>query len=161
MKIIIHIGPHKTGTTAIQTHLLRNFAARKQNEYWYPNPGQWGPGHAELAWALVGLNSIQQSSEEIISITKTAEDSGVCGILLSSEEFSRAYPDKIGALASALSDHDVHLIVTLNSVARRAVSEWQELVKHEFTGDLAKSLEIIKKRPGLQSKLDSRVLACH
>ena len=43
--------------------------------------------------------------------------------------------------------------MTLNSVARRAVSEWQELVKHEFTGDLAELLEIIKKRPGLQSKL--------
>lgn len=159
MQIVLHIGPHKTGTTAIQTDLARRFSPILPSEYWYPNPVKWGPGHAQLAWELVGLNSFQPSSEQLTSIIRIAEDAKVRGILLSSEEFSRAYPDKIERIKSVLADHEIHLLVTLNSILQRVVSEWQELVKHEHAQDLEASLSVIKGRPGLQSDLISQFLS--
>jgi hypothetical protein len=44
MPIHLHIGTHKTGTTAIQRQLQRNREALKQRGIWYPNEAELLPG---------------------------------------------------------------------------------------------------------------------
>ena len=47
MPIHLHIGTHKTGTTAIQRQLRRNRTALKQQGIWYPNEAELLPGRGE------------------------------------------------------------------------------------------------------------------
>ncbi|PWG74809.1 hypothetical protein DF186_15960, partial [Enterococcus hirae] len=55
MEIVLHIGPHKTGTTTVQQFLHDNLADdQPQPDHWYPRPERNGPGHAHLAWQTLG-----------------------------------------------------------------------------------------------------------
>ena len=57
MKIYLHVGPHKTGTTSVQQWMLDN--ARKHMKLYglyYPEPPEEGPGHALLAWDSLGMH---------------------------------------------------------------------------------------------------------
>ena len=47
MPIHLHIGTHKTGTTAIQRQLKRNREALKQIGIWYPNEAELLPGRGD------------------------------------------------------------------------------------------------------------------
>ena len=55
MEIVLHVGPHKTGTTTVQQFLHDNLADdHPQPGHWYPRPDRNGPGHARLAWQTLG-----------------------------------------------------------------------------------------------------------
>src|SRR5262245_45668517 len=103
MRVVLHIGPHKTGTTSIQAHLLSVFGADVPSRVWYPRAAKWGPGHAELAWQLTGLNSYHATDRDLSYILSHAHEFGVDTLILSSEEFSRAIPDRIYLLEEAFA----------------------------------------------------------
>ncbi len=52
MPVFIHIGYHKTGTTAIQQVLSRNRQMLFENKIVYPEGMSSWPGHPELAWVF-------------------------------------------------------------------------------------------------------------
>jgi len=62
-ELILHIGPHRTGSTAIQRYLYDSFATPKDG-IWYPPfalshyDGQ--PSHSALVWELVGQGPSHQ-----------------------------------------------------------------------------------------------------
>ena len=146
IQIVLHVGPHKTGTTSVQHYLRGSYGAEKpRGPIWYPRPAERGPGHAALAF-----NVLEGDGVLLRSIVRTAAASGVRKLVLSSENFSGAYPDRIEKLGAILSDHCVTLIVTLNSPIRRAASTWQELLKHGHNLPFASSIERILRAPGYQ-----------
>ena len=154
MRIVLHIGPHKTGTTSIQTHLAALLREPVAAGYWYPAPGgRLGPGHADLARACLRE---ARPVAELDRVIATAQEAEVGTLILSSEEFAHAFPVRefFARLKNALEGYEIHLVVTLNEIVRRAGSIWQELVKTGRVVGLEKGIEqILSREPALQPHL--------
>lgn len=151
--VVLHIGPHKTGTTSLQRFLGDRFGRvtpRRGSTFWYPDPGPAGPGHAAIAKALLA-----HDATPLTSALSKGRRAGVGTILFSSELFCHAYNDKLKLLGNALRGHEVILLVTLNSPIRRATSSWQELLKHGLTKCLQESVQTIIEDPGYKTDLIS------
>jgi hypothetical protein len=154
MRIVLHIGPHKTGTTSIQTHLAALLGEPVAGGYWYPVPGgRLGPGHADLARACLKEARPVAEFDRVIATAQAAE---VGTLVLSSEEFAHAFPvqEFFARLKDVLEGYEIHLVVTLNETGRRAGSIWQELVKGGHVVGLDKGVEqILSREPALQPHL--------
>lgn len=87
MKVILHIGPHKTGTTSIQAFLHCNSAALRKYGFCYPCTQEEGQNHHDL---LIGLRDPVQfcaTVKRIRRILKESEDEGCHTTIFSSEMF--------------------------------------------------------------------------
>ena len=80
LRLILHIGPHKTGTTSLQQALLNRYGAEEPAAIWYPIPQRPGPGHAILAAEII--NDGQPSLSSAIR----AASQGNCDTLIVSSE---------------------------------------------------------------------------
>lgn len=86
MKYIIHIGTHKTGSTALQRFLFVNRDQLLAKGILYPLVGVMDCAHHELAWAV--RSGDQGKVDELLRAIETeATATGVGRIVLSSEEF--------------------------------------------------------------------------
>lgn len=52
-RLVLHVGPHKTGSTAIQEHCTAHRDALEAAGYWYPRAGTWLVQHAALPATLI------------------------------------------------------------------------------------------------------------
>lgn len=146
MRIHLHLGLHKTGTSSLQQVLLEAFGASDPQPIWYPTPLAHGPGHAELAWRALGYKGRAEEEGLLSKLAQAASGGGCRDLILSSEEFIRAMPGKLHRLAALGAFGTVAPIVTLTSIKRRAASLWQEMIKHGHRQPLADSLEAISMR---------------
>ena len=114
-KVFLHIGMHKTGTTALQIFLFKNEA--KILNYHYPSVGRPSRasiryGHHDLPWSL--LNRVEPAPDvmwrQLLNEIKSAHAEN---IVLSSEEFDGLRSVQIGEMRRYLSDLDVKVIVYL------------------------------------------------
>lgn len=130
MEIVLHIGPHKTGTTSIQK-FLKKYGRRIKKGFYYPSvPEGHGPGHAVLAWQTLGLKDDLQPITPLADVISRAASNGVKRLVLSAEDFSIAFFTGMDKLVRAFDRYPVHLVCTFTPVARRVLSVWQEEVKH-------------------------------
>jgi hypothetical protein len=149
LKLVLHVGPHKTGTTSLQKALLKQYGAETPRTIWYPIPQETGPGHASKAWQLMGRKG-HAPSPAIRELVEQSEQYPACHcLILSSESFSALYPNKVASLAEQVSGTELHIVVTLSPLGRRAVSTWQEMVKHRSLVSLEDAREAVINRPGL------------
>lgn len=152
-RVILHVGPHKTGTTSIQ------FALMAGDSFAYPPPGMFGPGHAHIAWRALGINGFPAEAGLLVDLVQAANSPGP--VVFSSEEFSKAFvlgstPESIERLTE---EFPVELVITLTPLADRLMSEAQELIKHRACLDLASVadlLEVLNSQPGLSPNFLSR-----
>lgn len=157
MRIVLHVGPHKTGTTSIQTHLGALLGAPVAGGYWYPIPEGHGPGHADLARACL---SAARPVTELDRVIAAAQDAEVGTLVLSSEEFAHAFPHRLARLKNALEGYEINLVVTLNEIERRAGSIWQELVKGGAVIGIEEGIEqILSREPAIQPELTRAFVA--
>src|SRR4051812_13114833 len=90
MKVYWHIGPHKTGTTALQRALLQHTKS-SECDYFYPAPSLVEDlGHAQIAWRFLGLAGCERDRGILLRKVAAAEKAGFKKVVFSSEEFSRA-----------------------------------------------------------------------
>lgn len=151
MRIVLHLGPHKTGTTSIQAHLGALLGEPVAGGYWYPVPERNGPGHADLARACLRE---ARPITELDWVIAAAQEADVGTLVLSSEEFAHAFPHRLDRLRDALAGHEIHLVVTLNEIERRTASVWQELVKSgRVIGREPGVEQILSREPALQPHL--------
>lgn len=52
-RLVLHVGPHKTGSTAIQEHCHAHRPELEAAGYWYPRAGTWFVQHAALPATLI------------------------------------------------------------------------------------------------------------
>ena len=158
MDVTLHVGPHKTGTTAIQQTLVSLLSGCPVEGFAYPKPRDYGPGHAILAWSILGKHGRPASMAALDDFLRAELPAGATHAVLSSEEFATTDPVALDVLAQALRPHRVHVVVTLSPVRRRFVAEWQEMVKHGWGLPMARSLKAVRARPGLQPGFVPRLL---
>src|SRR3712207_3111321 len=118
MKIVLHVGPHKTGTTSLQYYLRQRYGHELSREcaaVWYPLPVVGGPGHSALAKDLLA-----HEGQQLRKLIDTAKGRRVGKLILSSEDFAYAHRGSLPKLRRVFAGENLTLIVTLNSPIRRA-----------------------------------------
>lgn len=127
--VLVHIGMHKTGTTAVQSMLAAARADLAANGIEYPGSGA---AHHHLAAALIGRPSgyppevLPASTWQRIAHA-AAENPG--RTVLSSEFLSRAKPEQVAAFAAELGVERMHVVVGVRHFGEVALSAYQQSLK--------------------------------
>lgn len=145
MKVCVHIGPHKTGTTAVQSYLLRRYGSvEPQGPVWYPVFSR-KPSHVNIADWFTGE---RRDPERLVRLIRRARRADVDRLLLSAEDFVSLIRHKaLGDFGAAFRGLDTTLITTQNAFASRIPSQWREHVKHGEVQDLSAMVPAMAKRP--------------
>jgi hypothetical protein len=130
---LLHIGPHKTGTTAIQgaLHLARERLAAEGVVY----PGR---GRQPL-WPILAVTGqpalLGGPRPEIAhwdNLVREIRAAGDQRVVLSSEFFAEADDATARRVITDLGGARVHVVVTLRSLARILPSQWQQYLQNGF-----------------------------
>jgi len=130
--VILHIGPHKTGTTYLQDVLaaLRDRLAERGICF----PAIWseatgGTSHRDLAWAIRSgdLGRIPEQIQEILA-------SGYRTVVVSSEDLSSMALHQIVQLRTFFGP--ARIVYYVRRWPERLPSTWQEIVKHGYAESL-------------------------
>ncbi len=112
-RLYLHIGTHKTGSTAIQQLLWKHREALANGGLLYPDVGVRRDAHHEIAWAAGTTRAAPDAAalrglvEQLAHQIRNAEDA----LLLSSEEFE--FVQRVDELASLQDHFEVKVIVYL------------------------------------------------
>ena len=146
----LHIGPHKTGTTAVQASLHAARADLERQGVYYASEGR----HAMTA-ALAALQLPDPWSDEreppqrwkwervLAMIRRTKADRVVIG----SEFYSDGEPTAIKRLVDELDPARIHIVVTLRPIARIIPSQWQQWVQNLWTMPLDTFVRDLLEKP--------------
>lgn len=136
--ILLHIGPYKTGSTALQSAL---FARREElAAFGVAYPGRWRrlfrQGHALMRWAPRG-HQVPPASvwDDFAAEVRALADRGDQRICLSTEDFGRLRrherSEKI--VADLGGPERLHVVAVARAYHRLLPSHWQERVKSHET----------------------------
>jgi hypothetical protein len=147
---MVHIGPHKTGTTAVQSAL---FAARSEIQRQgviYASEGR----HAMTA-VLAGLQLPDAWSEyrtppprwKWTRLLRKVTSAKADRVVMSSEFFADGEPDAIRRVVDELDPERIHVIVTLRPLARIVPSQWQQAIQNQLTTPLDQWVRDLLDKP--------------
>lgn len=147
-EILIHIGTHKTGTTALQKYLHHNRDKLAQAGWYYPLSGiSIRPehfGHHDIAWHFT-----KQKSTDFGGLFREIDACGSGRIILSSEDFeSVKNPD---AIRSVFSMYRIKILVYFRRQDDFLLSSFNQLVKMGLYG---KSLRAFRQGLENNNRLD-------
>lgn len=132
--VYIHIGFHKTGTTAIQSLLYQNREQLHKDGYLYPLTKFHPKGQQALAYAVTDsvfpLTGEKLNKEEVFACLMdliASDDSP--NIVISSENFKAANPEVITTLAELFASFTVKIVVYIRRHDQFFQALYQENVK--------------------------------
>lgn len=128
---LVHIGPHKTGSTAIQVALQEAGAGLEPYDVHYSTGRRHRPDKA--GWAL-GVKGRPAGSKRppmshwnaLVADVAAAGEQRVC---ISNEDFGRATRPQIRTMVDAFGADRVHVVAVARRLDRYLPSQWQERVK--------------------------------
>ena len=130
-RVFVHIGLPKTGTMFLQASLEDNRTALEKAGLLYPSV-QDGMFLAALdvrgtydGWGR-RASETRGAWERLCQRTRAFDGD----TLISHELFAAAPIERVESALDRLADSEVHVVVTTRDLARQAVAEWQESVKH-------------------------------
>jgi len=142
LRVVLHVGMHKTGTTYLQNLLRQNRRRLAKNAGVYVPPGARKTVFASLD--LIPWDSPLGRDRRVAGAwDRLAAEVGGCGLptaVVSEERLDVANPRQAKRAVAAFGDADVHVVVTVRDLARVAVSSWQESVKNGGTWTLREFL---------------------
>lgn len=129
MKVVLHIGPHKTGTTSIQKFMHANARQLRRHGIAYPEPWDGNHNHHCIAH---GLRTPERHEQTCVRIRRTLDaclSARVETCVLSSEMFVEEGID-IRSLPTLFRDCDLHVIAYIRAPHHQWASAFAQLV-HE------------------------------
>lgn len=123
--VFFHVGPHKTGTTALQKFFMDNRQALFRSNLVYPKRFQRIFGHHDFRQPLADK---RLSAEDVAFFNPEPHD-----FLLSSEDFISLGKDSFEYLRNSLDNKRIVAIYTWRRASFKLYSIWQETVKHGGT----------------------------
>lgn len=150
--VLLHVGVHKTGTTAIQAAFADARGDLQAHGVRYPGKLQ---AQHRAALALLGRpwgwnsrgGSIMDRRHFDALIRRSAKHDG--RVVISSEFFCEAPEDKARETIDALGGADnVTVVVTLRNLGKLLPSSWQQYLKYGLTTAYEKWLEDVFANPG-------------
>jgi hypothetical protein len=149
--LLLHIGVHKTGTTAIQAALADARTDLAANGVRYPGKLQ---AHHRAALAVLGRpwgwnarGGAVLDTEHFDKLAKRANAySG--RVVISSEFFCEADEETARTVVERLGGERVQVVVTLRNLGKLLSSSWQQYLKYGLTTPYEKWLEDVFANPG-------------
>jgi hypothetical protein len=128
---LVHIGPHKTGTTAIQGALFDAKERLARLGVDFPGDDRH-PMHAALAVTArpAMMGDAAPDERHWRKLVGQVEETGDRTAVISSEFFSEADEDGIRRIVDGLGGDRVHVVVTLRPLVRIMPSQWQQYVQN-------------------------------
>ena len=129
--VYFHIGPHKTGSSYLQSFLINNKERLMEKDYVFPDLSNLnGEGHHIIAEPKFIKNEFHSFIDEL---NKNPINNNKI-LILSSENFSRLNQDEITIVKNALKDiPDIIVLMFLRNPASVLRSLWCESIKHKST----------------------------
>ena len=121
--VVLHVGPHKTGTTALQRFWQENREHLARDGILYPGPGD---AHHRLAHDLLGWPPKKFDREKLLKTCATWPGDM---IILSSEDFSFFDVDQFRRLCELLGGNDIRVAYFLRRIPDALYSFWIETIK--------------------------------
>lgn len=129
---LLHIGPHKTGTTTIQAafHQSRAGLAAQGVHYAGRHAHSMAAAMAALDRSLptVGATPTNRWEELLAEVHASTADQ----VVVSSEFYSDAPAERVRTIVDALGRDRIHVVVTLRSLTRILPSQWQQYMQNRF-----------------------------
>jgi hypothetical protein len=149
--VLMHIGVHKTGTTAIQAALADARPQLREHNVTYPGKLQ-AQHRAALAvlqrhWGWNTRGGSVLDPKHFDKLTRRVA-STPDRVVISSEFFCEADAEKATRVVQALGPQRVHIVVTLRNLGRLLPSSWQQYLKYGLTTPYEAWLTDIFKTPG-------------
>ena len=147
-ELYVHIGIHKTGSTALQIFLLNNSKFLKNFSCFYPRNGiSFGPGHANIAFQILKnekyYNNNATSLDDIVSELKASDMEKA---ILSSEIFCQFNGENVVEFKEALDFvENIKIICFVRRQDELFYSWWQESVKHGSIKDFNEAYFLFEK----------------
>lgn len=115
MRVLLHIGAHKTGTTSIQSTMMHSTGALTERGLLYPRCCWAFSGHHRLAYAMKGkadptTKDTPDLDRELNDLSRLLSSSNARTCLISSEELFTAPRHAISKVAEGLGRHDVEIV---------------------------------------------------
>ncbi|MBK6508279.1 MAG: sulfotransferase domain-containing protein [Haliea sp.] len=125
-KLLIHIGPHKTGTTSIQAVASHQLPAISKAGWAVETFPELKNGTHSLASLLSNgkLDVVRPHLEKLGTITTPT--------LISSENFSRITEAQAKFMLNTIGISDVRVVYYLRNPLHRLLSAWTERVRHGY-----------------------------
>lgn len=127
--ILLHIGPYKTGSTAIQQSLFDQRAVLAEHGVHYPDKWRrlFREGHSLMRWAPRGKPVPPVSVWDDFAVGIRGRTERVC---ISTEDFGRLRnPERARKIVQDLGADRVHVLAVARAYHRLLPSHWQERVK--------------------------------
>jgi hypothetical protein len=128
-RLYLHIGYHKTGTTAIQEGLYYNRDALAKHGYYYPQIGLQGYGQHEISWALKSEKSFRAESKIVEQLLDEMSKADSEKFIISSETFCAYGIPQVRRLGSIFSEYETKIVVYLRRQDQFLQAVWAQQVK--------------------------------
>ncbi len=139
---IVHIGPPKTGTTAVQSALFLRQADLPAYGVAYPGRRRHeraAVSAAALAWVPHGYPpDIEKQWQWLVDEVRASTADRV---VVSSEIFSLAPEARIPGIVEDLGGPGLQVVITMRPLARMLPSQWQQSIQNNEVADYASWLE--------------------
>ncbi len=148
---LVHIGPHKTGTTALQSafHVARRDAAAQGVHYAGPNRQPMQAAHAITGKPSPYADGKTPPRSRWRDLVREVEGAAGQRAVISSEGFADADDDGIRTVIGDLGKDRVHVVITLRPLASILPSQWQQYVQGGMTRSYVKWLDaMLNPAPG-------------
>src|ERR1051326_5947243 len=155
-KLVLHVGPHKTGTTYIQETLHALRATLNERGIYVPSEWSAAPGlpsHMRLVWAIRN-GDLQQISEQFQQILARRHR---C-VVISCEALSRLDLMQLAQLREILGRAPIRIVYYVRRWPERLPSLWQEAVKFGHTMLFSEFLIERLTAPGVSELRDVAML---
>ena len=153
-ELILHVGFHKSGTSALQESFAAQRAELAAAGVLYPNIGR--KAHHRIAWALTqkpwgwkARGGETTPFKHYSKMVRLINRSGSEKILLSSEFFSELTPDQIQKIAGAIKGREVKILFTLRPLVKLLASSYQQYLKYGTKADYVEWLHSVLDEPGV------------
>lgn len=141
---LVHIGPHKTGSTAIQVALHEVRDSLPDHGVCYPGPGTRA---RKAGWSL-GLpgrpaGTAKPPIRHWRRMVKDVREAGSLRVCVSNEDFGRADEATAARIVEDLGGPAVHVVAVARRLDRYLPSQWQERVKAGESSSFEAWLEVV------------------
>lgn len=142
---LIHVGPKKTGTTALQDALHRARADLGEHGVCYPGPGRRA---RDAVWAVVthGRAKPRHAGGEADpwgALVRTVEEAGDQRVCLSDEKLADAGPKVAEQIVDELGGDRTHIVIVVRRLDRLLPSQWQQRVQAGETASYDEWLRVV------------------
>jgi len=153
-QLILHVGFHKSGTSALQESFAKQREELQAAGVLYPSIGR--KAHHRIAWALTQRAwGWKKRGGEVTPFKHFAKMASLINrsnspkIVLSSEFFSELTTEQIQKLSSGIRGREVKILFTLRPLAKLLGSSYQQYLKYGTKADYVEWLHSVLDEPGV------------